>query len=89
MVYLVIRKSNQTVFQVHYGHDDPTGRYSKEFEVKEWHGNVPPIHNPENNVESYDPTIGLPPDDPLIISKVDMLEKRIETLESALVAMEA
>lgn len=71
MVYLVIRISDSTVFQVHHAHDDPTGRYGDAFEVKEWYGPVPPLHDPDGGVESYDPTL----DDP---AYPDFLQSRLD-----------
>jgi len=63
MIWLVIQKQPtgpRTVFQGHRDKPAP-GTYDPElFEIKEWHGPIPQIHNPddpENPVVSYDPTV--------------------------------
>lgn len=66
MIYLVIKRPTEpnqpgTVFQVHRDH--PGDGYGPNFDVKPWYGPMPQLHDPddpENPVESYDPTFNDP-----------------------------
>jgi hypothetical protein len=94
-MYLIIRKGDRAVVGTNYT-EPPDGAYNPDlFDVVFWNGPEPPLHNPEGEldpdtggllpgVESYDPTIGLAPDDPRLVSVDDQLtalERRVEALE--------
>lgn len=57
-MWLIIRREDSAVIGTQYGLK-PTWNEDL-FEVKEWYGKEPPIHDPEEGIYSYDPTL----DDP-------------------------
>lgn len=53
-MWLIIRKADSAVVGTNYL---VAPEASAAFEVKEWQGAEPPIHDPDEGVESYDPTL--------------------------------
>lgn len=67
-MWLIVRDSDNAVIGTNYT-ISPT--VSVGITVREWHGAEPPIHDPENGVYSYDPTL----DDP---DYPDFQQRRID-----------
>lgn len=59
-MWLIIRKSDSTMFGAQFQKPPSNAFDPAVFDVKEWYGPAPPVHNPDEGVESYDPTL----DDP-------------------------
>ena len=75
-MWLIIRKSDSAVIGTQMGARPPEGAWDPDlFEVKEWYGPEPAIHNPEEDIESYDPTGG---DESLSHARLDF--DRLSTL---------
>jgi hypothetical protein len=69
-MWLVIRKSDDAVIGTNSV--DPTGYWNAElFSIKEWNGKEPQIHDPDEGIESYDPTIDNPDWLDFISTRVD------------------
>lgn len=59
-MWLIIRLKDNAVYSTAYT-EPPEGAWNPDlFAIKEWPGNEPPIHSPDEGIESYDPTL----DDP-------------------------
>ena len=59
-MWLIIDKSDHTVAGT-CPYRPPAGSWNLDlFDIKEWPGGEPPVHNPERGIESYDPTLGDP-----------------------------
>lgn len=80
-MWLIIRKSDGAVIG-HQRDRDPTEFWdSLRFEVKEWLGVPPPLHNPEEGVLSYDPTLSDPSYPSFLQSQIDFDEQEVMATE--------
>lgn len=70
-MWIVVRLSDNAVVGTSYS-TPPDGAWNTIlFDVKEWTGPEPLIHDPEESVESYDPTLTDPDYPAFLQSKVD------------------
>jgi len=69
-MWIIIKKSDDTVVGTHYG-NRPAGWNETLFDLKEWTGEEPPIHDPDEGVISLDPTIDNPDWTDFQASRVD------------------
>jgi len=84
--WLIIRRSDSTVLCCQI--TDPGDISNDKIVVKKWYGRAVPAHDPEEGVESYDPTLGLEDDDLQLVSEMENLRGRVETLEKTIEKME-
>lgn len=70
-MWLIIRKSDNAVVGTNYLVAPKVGPL---FEVKEWQGIEPPIHDPHEGVESYDPTLADPDYPAFLQNRIDFDE---------------
>jgi len=83
-MWLIIDRKRMTVFGVQFNKPGDGLLDMGRFEVKEWYGPAPPCHNPDEGVESYDPTVGLATDHELRLGEIEALRTRVGALEQKL-----